>query len=901
MPTLTPEIALADENVAEVVNRGFVEVKEQRVVYNLNRKFEYDWSDPEEWVRCLTIAHLIVSKGYPSNRIRTEVKVPNRVPNNLADVVVYSDDKCKDSFLVVENKKAGQSAKDREQAIEQLFGNANALKSTFGLYDAYTESAFYDVGNFPGLERSQNLRGSRDAVPSQYGEVRKYTYIVGGETDIQPAKPKELENKVRRTHSIIWSGGKRDPLTAFDEWSKLLFAKVQDEKLTIGGKERSFQVGTNETIVAVANRVHDLFERGRQNDTSIFPQGIRIQLSDRKIFDIVKILEEISIMDTDADTVGIAFESFFGSVFRGELGQYFTMRQLSRFVVATMEVSQKDYVIDPTVGSGGFLLEALLQVWHQIEKDFAGRDEILLRNKQDFAYSHVFGIEIHEILARICKINLLLHHDGHTNVEGNRSSLDSKFSHPKLNPYEGVFDCVVGNPPFGDTVEEGDEDLLGENSLSSFEIARGRKKVPSEHPTIERSIHMLKEGGRLGLILPDGVFNNQGEQSNCPQLRRFLMENGVVDAIVSLPDYAFRKSGAQNKTSIMFFTKFTASQRERFRSAYEAEYRSSGDEDGSVLAGIKELDHRTFLAEANHIGYSPSGANSRMNDLYNGSAGGALDEDQSSTILGEYRRFRKAPDSYEGSWQPDCMSISAAEMWAAHESHRLDPKYFLFKREERIVNSEGWITLKLSEVMRRREEHATPEDSPDSTVSVMTISQTGEIRQREAGKGNNPPEWLGMYFEDGSSTWYTAHENDVVFSSIDLWKGCISVVPEEFDTAIVTKEFPIYRVVDERLDPEFLSALLRSRHYQRAFRAITTGHSNRRRTQVADFEALEVTFPEDQGKQRQLIAEIVNARRNQQEASETLKRAMIEFSNVIDGRGEEEYPEVQDYDIIEED
>ncbi len=265
-------------------------------------------------------------------------------------------------------------------------------------------------------------------------------------------------------------------------------------------------------------------------------------------------------------------------------------------------------------------------------------------------------------------------------MEGNRSCLDSRFTRPRLNPYSSRFTRVVGNPPFGDTVEEGDEDLLGENTLSSFEVATGRRQVPSEHTILERAIEMLGEGGKLGLVLPDGVFNNQGELSNCPRVRRYLMKNGVVEAIVSLPDYAFRKSGAQNKTSILFFRKFTGSERVRFRHAHDEALGQSGNEDDAVLAGLRALGHQTFLAEANHIGYSPTGAKSHRNDLYNGSEGGTLDADQSGTILGEYRRFESDPSAYDGHRQPDCMAMDAAEMWAAHESHRLDPKYFSSKR-----------------------------------------------------------------------------------------------------------------------------------------------------------------------------------------------------------------------------
>ena len=164
----------------------------------------------------------------------------------------------------------------------------------------------------------------------------------------------------------------------------------------------------------------------------------------------------------------------------------------------------------------------------------------------------------------------------------------------------------------------------------------------------------------------------------------------------------------------------------------------------------------------------------------------------------------------------------------------------------------------------------------------MTLGQNGEIRYREAGKGRNPPEWLGMYFADSASEWYAATVGDVVFSSIDLWKGCIAVVPREFDGALVTKEYPIYQILDERLDPEFLACLLRSRYYQRAFRAITTGHSNRRRTQQEDFEALEVYFPEDRQEQVELIAGIRTARNTLREAAESLKQQYRHFSDIIE-------------------
>ncbi|MDX1807896.1 MAG: N-6 DNA methylase [Sulfurospirillaceae bacterium] len=873
-----------NDHIIKAISRGIVEIKGDRVTYHIRQKKSYTWSDPEEWVRAFCISFLVLEKGYPTNRIKTEVKVPRRTPSDLADIVIYQDDACKSPYLVIECKAAGQSDADRTQGIEQLFGNSNSLRTEIGIYEEYEESLFFDVKNYPAEERQENNKGTRDAIPEQYGNIPEYTYIAGpGNNDIAPVTAKQLEIKIKRAHSIIWAGGKRDPLTAFDQWSKLLFAKVEDERTTPNNTPRKFQVGTNETSAAVATRVHELFEQASRNDRTIFPEGVKIELSDGKIKDIVKVLQNVSITDASADSIGAAFERFFGSVFRGELGQYFTMRQLARFTVAMLDIKHTDYVIDPTAGSGGFLLEVLLQVWHSLDKDYAGRSE-LDRYKNDFALHKVFGIEIHEILARICKINLLLHHDGHTNIEGDRSCLDTRFNLARLSPYQERFTRVVGNPPFGDEVVDGDDDLLGGNTLHNFDIAEGRSSVPSEHAIMERAVDLLEPNGKFGLILPDGVFNNHGELSNCPATRRYLAKNGKIEAIVSLPDYAFRKSGAQNKTSVLFFKKYSREEKVRFDRIYNDAIDNEQSESSAILTALNSLRYKVFLAEANFVGYTTTGIISDLNDLYREVDDGRLSEDQEQTIYGEYSKFVNNPNSYSGSDIPDCMAIDIIDMWQSHESHRMDPKYFLFKKEEQSHVPEGWIKLPISKVMKKRENIIKPEINPEQEVVVMTLSQTGEIRPREAGKGNNPPEWLGMYFGDSSSTWFSAKAGDVVFSSIDLWKGCISVVPDEFDGAIVTKEFPIYEVIDERIDPDFLSSLLRSRYYKRAFRAITTGHSNRRRTQASDFEKLEICFPENKGYQREIVSEIISARTSLKSSNKSLAEALKNFDHLIDGR-----------------
>lgn len=582
----------------------------------------------------------------------------------------------------------------------------------------------------------------------------------------------------------------------------------------------------------------------------------------------------LTLMSIDA--LGHAFEHFFSAIFRGGLGQYFTRRELVRFMVAMEEITDQDFIIDPTAGSGGFLLEALLQVMHYIDTNYSGQPDAE-RKRYDFAHGQLFGIEINQILGRVCQTNLLLHKDGHTNIETDRSCLDANFDNANIRPDGSVFTVVLGNPPFGDKVKADDKDALGGNSLEAFELGRGNKQVPSEIIVLERAFQLLQPGGRLAMVVPDGLLNNPGEGSHCPTFRRYLLRIARIDAIVSLPDHAFRKSGAQNKTSILFATKYSQSEKAQFDHEYEqalsqiseagadrpadllsieAEVERGGDEDkvsaAELSAAIVEAkalalvlashDYPVFLAEAEQIGYSPSGTTIQQNDLYSLSAD-LPDLSDERTILGQYFAFRRNPLGYQLYPSPLCAAAPVSMLFAAHPTYRLDPKYHLFEHERLSTPPTGMRRIRLGDALRRREERVNPTKEPDRLFLVPSLSQQGEMTERELG-GNNPPSWYGEYFT-GGSRWFSIHEDDLIFSQIDLWKGCVTIVPAEFDQAIVTQEFPIYEVDRTQIDPYYLKLVLRSRYFQRAIRAITTGHSNRRRTQSTDFENLTIFVPDD--------------------------------------------------------
>jgi type I restriction enzyme M protein len=176
MQNITPESVLATKHVLESIERGFIAIEKNRITYQLNQRKVYNWNDPEEWVRCAAVCRLIIEKNYPAQRIRVEVPVPRRTPNDFADIVVYRDDRCREPYLVVENKAEGCSAGQRKQAVEQLFGNANSLRIPLALYDEGGVSIFFDVANHPSTERSANKLGNWTALPAQYGDIPVYAF-----------------------------------------------------------------------------------------------------------------------------------------------------------------------------------------------------------------------------------------------------------------------------------------------------------------------------------------------------------------------------------------------------------------------------------------------------------------------------------------------------------------------------------------------------------------------------------------------------------------------------------------------------------------------------------------------------------------------------------------------------
>ncbi|MCA6057567.1 MULTISPECIES: N-6 DNA methylase [Bacteroidales] len=361
----------------------------------------------------------------------------------------------------------------------------------------------------------------------------------------------------------------------------------------------------------------NLFEKTKQQfaNDHLFDDNAKIEIRENSFEQIVKELEIYNLSTTSDDVKGIAFEKFLGKTFRGELGQFFTPRTIVDFMVSILDPQEGELVCDPCCGSGGFLIKTFEYVREKIEKDIEqqkegikteeyGEDYDKMSDKkkqqieaevaQTFSYLNeelninnekgrlrslsfdcIYGTDANPRMARTAKMNMIMHGDGHGGVHHHDGLLNVN------GIFENRFDIILTNPPFGARVEKDlkiseadrftDEakieeyvnrygeaykqalrqvnDHIGKSLLSLYNIESSLTEVLF----IERCLNLLKPGGRMGIVLPEGVLNN----TNLQKARDFVEGKAKILLIVSIPQDVFIASGATVKPSLLFFKKFT--------------------------------------------------------------------------------------------------------------------------------------------------------------------------------------------------------------------------------------------------------------------------------------------------------------------------------------------------------
>ena len=584
------ENSIFTENVERGIKEGIIKLSddESKITYFCKREYQANYKNPEEKVRASYFTELVLDKKYPRENVEVEVKVERRTPDDRADVVVYDGNG--KNYLVVECKKDGISDAEFKQAIEQAFGNANSKRAKYAIVVAGTTRTAFDVAGFRQGEREKNVIAD---VPEKYGKAPKYKFIKGeNEKELKIVSREDLIKVLEKAHDTVWQGGKLAPTTAFDEISKLLFCKLQEEKertVTRKGEPYKFQIGTHETSEEVFKRINEIYQYAKRKDAEVFREDVKLE--PKIIYSVVEHLQSINFAKTDLDTKGVAFERFMEDFFKGRMGQFFTPRKVIEFCVRMLEPQEDKVVLDPACGSGGFLLNAMDYVRELADEEHSDNETEKYRMWHEFAERNLYGIEINDQIARVCKMNMIIHDDGHTNVI-NADSLKNVDEISRINQNFGKnkFDVILTNPPFGATIKSTENDYLG-----SYELGQNKKNQKTEILFIERCCDFLKPNGKMGIVLPDGILTN----SSLQYVRDFIKDRFRILAVVSIPNFAFSHFGADVKSSLVFLRKKEENENPE--------------------------PYKIFMAVAERIGYDATGREDKKNDL--------------NKILKEYGKF----------------------------------------------------------------------------------------------------------------------------------------------------------------------------------------------------------------------------------------------------------------------
>lgn len=599
-----------------------------------------EWRDvsakPEEVVRQRFVRVLVEHYGYDLAQIDQERRTQQGHKSPRADIVIWqsADDKnakpVRVPVLVVECKTDTIEIQERDFYQGESYTRAVGCEFFVATNTRHT-SVFRLLPGLPGGFEAIN------EIPkaSDWGDAKRLKQI---KESLRAFNRKEFQDLLFVCHSILRDVHKMDPGRAFDTISKILFIKMYVERSGLHG---TFTLDYLDKRAAsrMPNdpQIHDgLFELTKDfyKADELFTKADKLDISEATFRRIVKELARFDLAKTGDDIKGLAFERFLGTTFRGELGQFFTPRPVVEFMVDLLNPAEGELVCDPAAGSGGFLIRAFEHVRaviqrdvqakkdaertrieslnlnddeedQQIEAAFAALNHELLPSGVDnqpidtrvgrLAWQCIYGTDAEPRAARTAKMNMVMHGDGHGGIHYHDGLVDIN------GIFDGRFDVVLTNPPFGSNV--GKDQVLGgseetriptdpayvavckkrygkaweenhnrllqletENTtiLDLFDIGLGKPNRPTELIFVERCLNLLKPGGRMGIVLPDGNLNNP----SLAWLRRYAEGRAKLLAVVSLPEETFVSSSATVKTSLVFMTKFTAAEAAAWEAAW---------------------------------------------------------------------------------------------------------------------------------------------------------------------------------------------------------------------------------------------------------------------------------------------------------------------------------------------
>lgn len=555
---------------------------------------------PEEYVRQTIEKRLIDELKYRTAQIQIEYALRLGTQRPRADIVIWdynAQEHTQETIrIIIECKKDSIPPESSKDGIEQLKSymyicpNCEWGMWTNSVYRAVFRKVKKPSGEFEVIDYND--------IPSANGSVEEIDRPKL--STLRNASSDNLLFVFRTCHNYIYANDGLQKQPAFFEFLKIIFCKIHDEHHNL--KALNFYATSQERSnpdgqLAVKNRIAQIFSEVKKRYGRIFDEKDLIALTPRSLAYIVSELQSYSLLSTNIDIKGKAYEEIVGANLRGDRGEFFTPRNIMKMTVDMINPGLGEKVLDSSCGTGGFLVTAMTHTmdnlrreyeealgipyakWDaNIQADFNGR-------KNEIISGQYFGFDLNPDLVKATKMNMVMNNDGSGNIlqvnsllppqmwpDDFRSRLanalgiqsDSIINHRTIN----LFDVIVTNPPFGSKIPIRDDYIL-----EQFELAHSWKRdkdsgqwimadslqssVPPEILFVERCTQFLKEGGRMGIILPDSILGSP----SLGYIRQWILVNHTVIASIDLtPDTFQPHNGTQ--TSILILQKKTQKQKD---------------------------------------------------------------------------------------------------------------------------------------------------------------------------------------------------------------------------------------------------------------------------------------------------------------------------------------------------
>ncbi|MEK9280690.1 N-6 DNA methylase [Bradyrhizobium sp. ISRA442] len=561
---------------------------------------------PEEYVRQEIAKSLVREYEYPKLDIAVEfvLRLGSRKPR--ADLVVFhsSSDHTQDhAYIIVECKSQAVKADDRKEGVGQLQSYmAACANATYGMWTNGLERYCY-------RKVEQRGRVVFEEIPDIPANGRSEEEAERPRFDqLKAASSDALLFAFRRCHNYIAGNQGLQKPEAFWELLKLIFCKIHDER---SNDEVQFYSASTERHgvngpLKVKQRIEKLFSSVKADYPTIFKATEGIDLNPGVLSYIVSQLQMYSLLESDIDVKGRAYEEIVGANLRGDRGEFFTPRNVCRMAVAMLDPGEKGLIVDPACGTGGFLITAMNHVIEKIRAaeltKWGGNIERAERAARErikrFAETYVVGLDLNPNLVRAAKMNMVMNNDGAGGLfQANSLKSPATWDEDlRTRNIMGKVNMLFTNPPFGSKIPVDEPSILEKYDLGhawAYDKATDRwsmmeavqKSQPPEILFIERCVRMLKPGtGRLAMVLPDGILGSPG----LGYVREWILRHTRILASIDLHPDTFQPH-VSVQTSILVLQ------------------RKTEDEIAVETAAGRINDYNVFMAVAKHIGHDKRG------------------------------------------------------------------------------------------------------------------------------------------------------------------------------------------------------------------------------------------------------------------------------------------------------